>query len=78
MASPVVKTISTPNDEAYQTQIDDAGTFVYIGSALSGAATSAASFSIKRVTSATGVTLWAAGTKAYNQVWDDRVSLSYS
>jgi len=78
MGVPVTKTISEPNDEAYQTQIDDTGTVVYIGKAVSGAATSAASFQIKRVTSATGVTLWAGGTKAFNQIWDNRAALSYS
>ena len=63
---------------AIQTQIDDTGTVVYIGQATSGTATSAATWRIKRVTSATGVVLWAAGVDTFSQIWDNRAALSYS
>lgn len=62
-------------------QIDSANaTTVYIGSARSGATTSAASWQIKKIaTNGTIVTInWAAGTDAFTNIWDNRAILSYS
>lgn len=50
----------------------------YIGEASIGTATSAASWRIKRVDSTTGTVIQWAGTGVFNQVWDNRASLSYS
>jgi hypothetical protein len=59
--------------------VDDTGTYVYIGNATPGTATSAASWKIKRVTTTNPVKVeYAAGTSFYNQIWDNRTSLSYS
>lgn len=57
----------------------DANT-TYIGTAQIGAATSSALWQIKRIlTSGTITTIaWASGTDAFTNIWDNRVSLSYS
>ena len=63
---------------ALQTQVEDTGSVTYIGQATSGTATSAATWRIKRVTNATGITLWAAGVDTFSQEWDERAALAYS
>ena len=58
------------------TLVDDTGTYVYIGKAASGTATSAATWKIRRVTSASGntypISAEALGT------WDNRASETYA
>lgn len=70
--------LSTP---PRKTLIDspDAST-TYIGNASIGTATSAALWSIKKVSiSGTLTTMaWAGGTDAYSNIWDNRASLTYS
>jgi hypothetical protein len=58
----------------------EAGGISYVGEALPGAATSAASWRVKRLTE-TGPDVavqWADGNGNFDNVWDDRASLSYS
>ncbi len=50
----------------------------YVGEAAIGTATSAASWRIKKIDSSSGIVITWAGTGVFNQVWDDRASLSYS
>mgnify|MGYP001582358138 CR=1 FL=1 len=50
----------------------------YVGEASIGTATSAASWRIKKVDSTTGTVIQWAGTGIFNQIWDNRASLSYS
>lgn len=52
----------------------------YIGKAPHGAATSSASWQIKRIVESAGVTTitWADGNSAFDNIWDNRASLSYS
>lgn len=50
----------------------------YVGEAAIGTATSAASWRIKKVDNTSGIVLTWAGTGVFDQVWDNRVSLSYS
>lgn len=55
---------------------------VYVGSATPGSATSAASWQIRKLTfdgnnNVTAIQ-YAGGTPAFNQIWDNRASLSYS
>lgn len=54
------------------------GSVDYVGEASIGTATSAASWRIKRVDSTTGTVIQWAGTGVFDQVWDNRASLSYS
>ncbi len=69
-------------ETVYALQYDDteAGGITYVGEALPGAVTSSAVWRIKRLTE-TGpdmVVEWADGDSDFNNIWDDRASLSYS
>ncbi|KKS24841.1 MAG: hypothetical protein A2736_00370 [Candidatus Yanofskybacteria bacterium RIFCSPHIGHO2_01_FULL_41_27] len=59
-------------------RLDTVGDIDYVGEAAIGTATSAASWRIKRVDSTTGVIIQWAGTGVFDQVWNNRASLSYS
>lgn len=51
----------------------------YIGSAPPGTATSSASWQIFKIDTSSGTSItWADGDSNYNNVWDNRASLSYS
>ncbi len=65
-------------DAAYSVRVDEGGTYTYIGHALPGAATSAASWRVKRLTNADATVLWADGNGNFDNIWDNRASLSYS
>ena len=60
--------------------LEEVGSITYIGKAAAGTGAGAASWSIKRITFGTGTinTEWAGGTTAFNQIWNNRASLSYS
>ena len=61
------------------TYVDDAGTYVYIGNAVPGTLGSATSWKIKRVTTTNPVKVeYAGGSTLYNQIWNNRTSLTYS
>lgn len=52
---------------------------IYVGTAKSGTATSAASWKIKRLDFTSGLTTtYADGNQNYDNIWDNRESLSYS
>lgn len=59
-------------------KIDDTGTYKYIGEAAPGSATSAAVWRIQRITNADSTIVWADGDGDFDNVWDNRASLSYS
>lgn len=71
-----VNTVDIP----YATRIDEAsGTVTYIGTALPGTLTSAASWQIKKIDSSSGTSItYADGNSSFDNVWNDRASLSYS
>lgn len=61
-------------------RIDDATTadVTYIGKAPIGTATSAAAWQISKLATSSGlIKTWADGDASYNNVWDDRSSLTY-
>ena len=67
-------------EEMYDLEIDESVPGVtYIGQALPGSATSSAVWRIRKITEITGGTSvdWAGGTSLFDQVWDDRLSLTY-
>lgn len=70
----------TGTDPSYALQIDDvSATLSYIGKAAPGSATSAAVWQIKKVDTTSGTIItWASGSSNFNQIWDNRASLSYS
>ena len=54
------------------------GEIDYVGEAAIGTATSAASWRIKKVDNTSGIIITWAGTGVFDQVWDNRASLTYS
>jgi len=64
-------------DETKSLQVDSGSTYVYVGRAESGSATSSAVWRICRITKSSGVKLWADSGK-YSQIWDNRASLTYA
>jgi len=55
------------------------GTVTYLGYAVPGTATSAASWKIKKIDSSSGTTIkYADGVGTYTKIWDNRASYSYS
>lgn len=61
-------------------QVDSEGTTTYIGYAVAGSLTSASVWAIKRIVE-TGLDVaitWADGNKNYDNIWDNRASLTYS
>jgi len=73
--------VNSGGTSTYATQIDEASaTVTYVGKAATGAATASAVWQIQRLTT-TGADLavtWADGDSNYNNVWDNRTSLSYN
>lgn len=65
-------------DGALAFRKDDTGTYLYLGEAVPGTATSAAGWRISRVTNADSTIVWADGDGSFDNIWDNRASLSYS
>ena len=61
-------------------QVDTVGTTTYLGYANPGTLTSAALWAVKKVVETGGdaVFTWADGDKEFDNIWDDRLSLTYS
>ena len=59
-------------------RMETVGSIDYVGEASIGTATSAASWRIKKVDNSSGIVLQWAGSGVFDQVWDNRASLSYS
>jgi len=67
-------------DGALKNIIDEASaTTTYIGEAVTNAATSAAAWRIQRISVSGTITTieWAGGGSRFDQVWDNRASLTY-
>ncbi len=66
--------------EVDETQlIDVVGSDIYIGYAVPGTATSAASWKIKRVNTVNPISIyWADSSTLYNKSWDSRATYSYA
>lgn len=71
---------NTPYQKLYD--YDGSGNLIYEGWAISGAASSAALWAIRKNTfdgsSRITASQWAGGDTAQTNIWDNRVSLSYS
>jgi len=64
----------------YAIVLDDTSTtnVTYIGKAAIGTISSSASWQIKKMDETTGLIItWADGDSAFNNIWDDRISLTY-
>lgn len=68
------------NDEIdYATRLDDtADPILYIGKAPVGSSTSSAVWQIAKLDTSSGLIKTWAGSAGFSQVWDDRISLTYS
>lgn len=64
--------------DALSVRIDEGATYTYIGHSAPGGATSAGSWRIQRMTNADTTIVFADGDSLFNNVWDNRASLSYS
>jgi parallel beta-helix repeat protein len=63
---------------SYALRYDEGATYTYIGEANPGEVTSAASWRVKRLTNADNTIVWADGDSDFDNIWDNRASLSYS
>ncbi len=78
MASIITNTTTSPTTVTY---IDEASaSLTYIGTAKLGATTSSAVWQIRRIQKSSTVTAiqYADGDRRFNNIWDDRTSLSYT
>ena len=67
--------------EPMAVRVDDVSASVtYVGEALVGTADSAATWRIKRITITSTITdiKWADGNQFFDNIWDNRTSLTYS
>lgn len=84
-ADPTTHALLTSSSSAasttlYALRLDEASsTITYIGEADPGTATSSALWRIKKMNSASGLIItWADGNSDFDNVWDDRATLTYS
>lgn len=63
---------------AYTTRLDEGATYTYVGKAVAGTASSAASWQIQRYTADYSQGIFADGDSNFDNVWDNRATLSYS
>lgn len=63
---------------SYALRYDEGATYTYIGNALPGSADASAVWQIKRLTNADNTIIWADGDSDFDNVWNDRLSLTYS
>ncbi len=73
-------TIVNPGGSAsdYTILLDEQATYTYIGKALPGTATSAASWKISRLENSSGSITWADAVSTLTKVWDNRATYTYS
>lgn len=71
----------TGGSSTYTTRVDDAGSLItYVGKAEIASATSSAVWQIQKIDETGGdlVITWADGNASFDNVWDDRASLTYN
>lgn len=65
--------------QTYSTRVDtSASPIIYIGEAVVGSSESSAAWRIQKIDASVISIKWAGGSAAFNQVWTNRGSLSYS
>ena len=74
-------TVNNPQKEIdYALVMDDTSTFkvTYIGTALTGSIESNPVWKIKKIDSNSGIVItWADGNNNFDNIWNDRISLTY-
>lgn len=63
---------------SYALRYDEGATYTYVGEAVTGTATASAIWRVKRLTNADNTVVWADGDASFDNIWDNRASLSYS
>lgn len=71
------KLVQVMRSDALTVRIDEGATYTYFGFGLPGALEDAAVWRVSRMTNATSTLLFADGNADFDNVWDDRASLSY-
>lgn len=76
----IPEVVTIQGEEQRALRVDDSATPVsYIGEAPVGSATSAAVWRIKKVDETSGtIVTWADGNSQFDNIWDNRASLTYS
>jgi hypothetical protein len=67
-----------PSTEEFATRVDEGATYTYVGQSSPGAANTDAVWRIKRITNATTTITFADGNANFDNVWDNRASLTYA
>jgi len=68
-----------PTETIYALRLSVSGSITYVGEASPGSAESGAVWRIKKIDESSGISVtWADGNTYYDNVWNDRVGLSYS
>jgi hypothetical protein len=63
----------------YATRLSTSGSVTYVGKAAIGSATSSAVWQIKKIDESSGTVItWADGNSSFDNIWDNRASLTYS
>jgi hypothetical protein len=75
----IAATVNTTG-ATYATRLDDTTTanVTYVGKAAVGSATSSAVWQVQKIDQTTGLVITWAGSAAFNQIWDNRASLTYA
>ncbi len=70
----------TSIDNSNLLQVDTVGNTTYVGYAVAGSVTSGSVWAIKKIVESgnDAVITWADGTKDYDNIWDNRLALTYS
>jgi hypothetical protein len=78
--STVLQRIKVDLEVQYNKLIDTEGSYIYIGEALPGSATSDSVWRVKRIEEVGDDynILWADGTSDFTKIWDDRLTFTYS
>ena len=64
--------------QALSVRMDDGATYLYVGKAQPGSATSSALWQIQRITQSDTTILFADGNQNFDNIWDNYASLSFS
>lgn len=75
-----VAVVSGGSSSSYATRLDEASsTVTYVGKATTGSSTGSAVWQIQKLDSTSGLVItWADGDSSFDNVWNNRASLSYS
>jgi hypothetical protein len=76
-ADPLMIIYDQPGDGELAVRIDELTTYTYVGYANPGTSEASAAWRVKRITNATGNILWADGNSNFDNVWANRVALTY-